>query len=209
MKIRFILPAVFYSVLFCSCASIPPLATVTSGGKSVDLVFNRDLIKVTGFRNIQRAVLSPDKRYILLVTDPSGHVLFDCGRDAIVKDDAKTVQLLAIKTPWCRETNLHNYYKDLQFTGQVPRYKMDIRRYRQIAFELTDDMARTTSSPDLEGRRGTIDLIELTDNVTYKSAEVSSPSIYEWLFGRDKLAILCRNWSGLNPFLKFYSFLHQ
>ncbi|MCU0849641.1 MAG: hypothetical protein MUD12_17310, partial [Spirochaetes bacterium] len=160
----------------------------------MDLVVNKDRIKTSGFSNIQRAVLSPDKRYILLVTDSSKHILFDCGREVIVKDDAKTEKMLAIKTPWCNQ-GMHCYYKDLQFVGPVPRYRVDIKCYAQPGFSESDNKQRTMATPDLEGMWGTICGIELVDTLTTDKIEKIEREIIikNWYFSRDKLVVYFYN----------------
>jgi len=184
-----IFPVVFPAAVlfFISCASVPPLATISSNGKTVDLKLNESKRSLKEFLTIKKAVLSPDKRHLLVINMYMGsaaiyndnieqiqydYILFDAAKEAIIDDRAKSDALNALKTPHFKMTG-PNYYNDEQWNSPNRRYNATI----------------TQTYPN-----GLILRMEVKDNLTGKSNIIYNPIIslglgLHWFIGNSMMFI--------------------
>ncbi|MCU0848762.1 MAG: hypothetical protein MUD12_12825 [Spirochaetes bacterium] len=178
MNIFRMVPAVFILTAFASCASIPPLATVSSGGKNVELKNDSGKKSLDKFAIIKKAVISPDRRYILLVNVDGGSWLFDTMNDRVLNDPGKAAALEALKCPDFHSSGMYNY----------PPYASADNRYRVSVLESKGGMTGSGQEHFNSGSGGMIYKIELTDTKTSSNSTVAMPAI--WQFGKDRLAYL-------------------
>ncbi|MCU0847451.1 MAG: hypothetical protein MUD12_06145 [Spirochaetes bacterium] len=173
IKVIFI---IFSALFIISCASIPPLATVSSGQKSVDLKLNESRRSLKEFLTIKKAVISPDKRHLLIVTTDGNYVLFNGAMGLITDDRPKCESLDMMKTPYFK-LNGPNYHNNIQMTSPDKRYNVAITGTRKGNAPVAGQDSVNAIITDMQ----------ITDGAGGKSMSFSRPFL--WLFGRSMLII--------------------